>query len=388
MAGSNFIDYVKIVCRSGKGGAGSAHFHRAKYVPKGGPDGGNGGRGGHIILRGNRNLWTLLHLKYQRHVFATNGQAGSECRSSGKDGEDRIIEVPCGTAVYDADDGKFLCEVTDDGQEIKLLRGGRGGLGNWNFKSATNQAPRYAQPGEPSIEKTVILELKLLADVGLVGFPNAGKSTLLSSISAAKPKIADYPFTTLEPNLGIVSYRDSRSFVMADIPGIIEGASEGKGLGLRFLRHIERNAVLLFMIPADTEGIRREYEILLSELEKFNPDLADKGKVLAVTKCDMLDDELIDEIRRTDLPEGIPTVFISSVTGLGLTELKDLLWRTINDEDNRIPSRITHRDLDVRHRVAEEDEFIIEQEDSGDADETWDVEWPEEYWEDDFKEEE
>ena len=387
MAGSNFIDYVKIVCRSGKGGAGSAHFHRAKYVPKGGPDGGNGGRGGHIILRGNRNLWTLLHLKYQRHVFATNGQAGSECRSSGKDGEDRIIEVPCGTAVYDADDGKFLCEVTDDGQEIKLLRGGRGGLGNWNFKSPTNQAPRYAQPGEPSIEKTVILELKLLADVGLVGFPNAGKSTLLSSISAAKPKIADYPFTTLEPNLGIVSYRDSRSFVMADIPGIIEGASEGKGLGLRFLRHIERNAVLLFMIPADTEGIRREYEILLSELEKFNPDLADKGKVLAVTKCDMLDDELIDEIRRTDLPEGIPTVFISSVTGLGLNELKDLLWRTINDEDNRIPSRITHRDLDVRHRVAEEDEFIIEQEDSGDADETWDVEWPEEYWEDDFKEE-
>ena len=338
-------------------------------------------------MRGNRNLWTLLHLKYQRHVFATNGQAGGECRSSGKDGEDRIIEVPCGTAVYDADDGKFLCEVTDDGQEIKLLRGGRGGLGNWNFKSPTNQAPRYAQPGEPSIEKTVILELKLLADVGLVGFPNAGKSTLLSSISAAKPKIADYPFTTLEPNLGIVSYRDSRSFVMADIPGIIEGASEGKGLGLRFLRHIERNAVLLFMIPADTEGIRREYEILLSELEKFNPDLADKGKVLAVTKCDMLDDELIDEIRRTDLPEGIPTVFISSVTGLGLTELKDLLWRTINDEDNRIPSRITHRDLDVRHRVAEEDEFIIEQDDSGDADETWDVEWPEEYWEDDFKEE-
>lgn len=387
MAGSNFIDYVKIVCRSGKGGAGSAHFHRAKYVPKGGPDGGNGGRGGHIILRGNRNLWTLLHLKYQRHVFATNGQAGSECRSSGKDGEDRIIEVPCGTAVYDADDGKFLCEVTDDGQEIKLLRGGRGGLGNWNFKSPTNQAPRYAQPGEPSIEKTVILELKLLADVGLVGFPNAGKSTLLSSISAAKPKIADYPFTTLEPNLGIVSYRDSRSFVMADIPGIIEGASEGKGLGLRFLRHIERNAVLLFMIPADTDGIRREYEILLSELEKFNPDLADKGKVLAVTKCDMLADELIDEIRRSDLPEGIPTVFISSVTGLGLTELKDLLWRTINDEDNRIPSRITHRDLDVRHRVAEEDEFIIEQDDSGDADETWDVEWPEEYWEDDFKEE-
>ena len=387
MAESNFIDYVKILCRSGKGGAGSAHLHRAKYVPKGGPDGGDGGDGGSIILRGNRNLWTLLHLKFQRHIFATDGMPGSECRSFGKKGEDRIIEVPCGTAVFDAQTGKFICDVTDDGQEVVLLKGGRGGLGNWNFKSATNRTPRYAQPGEPRQEREVIMELKLLADVGLVGFPNAGKSTLLSSISAAKPKIANYPFTTLEPNLGIVSYRDSQSFVMADIPGIIEGASEGKGLGLRFLRHIERNAVLLFMIPADTNDIRADYEVLCRELEKFNPDLADKGKVLAVTKCDMLDDELIDEIRRTDLPEGIPTVFISSVTGLGLTELKDLLWRTINDEDNRIPSRITHRDLDVRHRVAEEDEFIIEQEDSGDADETWDVEWPEEYWEDDFKEE-
>ena len=385
MANSNFIDYVKIVCRSGKGGAGSAHFHRAKYVPKGGPDGGNGGRGGHIILRGNRNLWTLLHLKYQRHIFATDGQAGSECRSSGKDGIDKIIEVPCGTAVYDADNGKFLCEVTDDGQEVKLLRGGRGGLGNWNFKSATNQAPRYAQPGEPAIEKTVILELKLLADVGLVGFPNAGKSTLLSSISAAKPKIADYPFTTLEPNLGIVGYRGAQSFVMADIPGIIEGASEVRGMGLRFLRHIERNAVLLFMVPADADDIKKEYEILLGELQKFNPDLVDKGKVLAITKCDMLDEELIEEMRQTDLPEGIPIVFISSVANQGLTELKDVLWRTINDEDNRIPSRITHRDLDIKHRVEEEDEFIIEHDTP--EEEEWEVEWPEEYWEDDFKDE-
>ena len=386
MANSNFIDYVKIFCRSGKGGAGSCHFHRAKYVPKGGPDGGNGGRGGHIILRGNRNLWTLLHLKYQRHVFAGDGQAGSEGRSSGKDGEDRVIEVPCGTAVYDADSGKFLCEVTDDGQEVKLLRGGRGGLGNWNFKSPTNRTPRYAQPGEPAIEKSVVLELKLLADVGLVGFPNTGKSTLLSSISAAKPKIADYPFTTLEPNLGIVSYRGDRSFVMADIPGIIEGASEGKGLGLRFLRHIERNAVLLFMIPADAGDIRREYSILLGELERFNPDLVNKGRVLAITKCDMLDDELIDEMRHSELPDGVETVFISSVTGMGLTELKDVLWRTINDEDNRIPARITHRDLDVNHRVDEEDAFVIEQE-SGDEEEAWDVEWPEEYWADDFKDE-
>ena len=388
MANSNFIDYVKIYCRSGKGGAGSAHLHRAKYVPKGGPDGGDGGRGGHIILRGNRNYWTLLHLKYQRHVFAGDGEAGSEGRSFGKNGEDKTIEVPCGTAVYDADSGKFLCEVTDDGQEIKLLQGGRGGLGNWNFKSATNRTPRYAQPGEPAIEKTIILELKLLADVGLVGFPNAGKSTLLSSISAAKPKIADYPFTTLEPNLGIVKYRGSSSFVMADIPGIIEGASEGKGLGLRFLRHIERNAVLLFMIPADTADIRKEYEVLLNELQRFNPDLADKGRVLAITKCDMLDDELIDEIRRTQLPEGVNTVFISSVSGMGLTELKDLLWRTINSEDNRIPARITHHDLDVRHRVQEEDEFVIPQFESDSDIAEDEKEWPEEYWADDYKEDE
>lgn len=361
MAESNFIDYVKIMCRSGKGGAGSKHYYRAKYIPKGGPDGGDGGRGGHVILRGNRNLWTLLHLKYQRHVFATNGQSGNRNRSFGKDGEDRTIEVPCGTAVFDAETGKFLCDVTEDGQEVKLLKGGRGGLGNWHFKSATNQTPRYAQPGEPAIEKTIIMELKLLADVGLVGFPNAGKSTLLSSISAAKPKIAHYAFTTLEPNLGIVSYRNNQSFVMADIPGIIEGASEGKGLGLRFLRHIERNAVLLFMIPADSPDIRNEYKILCHELEAFNPDLVDKPRVLAISKSDMLDEELMEEMRH-ELPEGVPSVFISSVAGQGLVELKDILWRTINDEANRIPTQTVHKDLDIRHRVKEEDEFIFEPE--------------------------
>lgn len=354
MAESNFVDYVKILCRSGKGGAGAMHLYRAKYVPKGGPDGGDGGRGGNIYLRANRNLWTLLHLKYSRHVFAGNGLPGGANRSFGKDGEDKTIEVPCGTAVFDADTGEFLCEVTQDGEELVLLKGGRGGLGNWHFKSATNQTPRYAQPGEPAIERTVILELKLLADVGLVGFPNAGKSTLLSTISAARPKIADYPFTTLEPNLGIVSYRDNRSFVMADIPGIIEGASEGKGLGLRFLRHVERNAVLLFMVPADADSIRGEYEILLRELTAFNPDLQDKQRVLAVTKCDMLDDELLEALKE-DLPD-IPTVFISSVTGLGITELKDLLWNQLNDESNRVMT-LTHRNLDARHRVAEEDNF-------------------------------
>ncbi|MDE5653220.1 MAG: GTPase ObgE, partial [Muribaculaceae bacterium] len=266
MADSNFIDYVKILCRSGKGGAGSRHFHRAKYVPKGGPDGGDGGRGGHIILKGNRNMWTLLPLRYQRHIFATDGQSGGAGRSFGKDGEDRIIEVPIGTTVFDAETGEFLAEVTADGEELKLLRGGKGGLGNWHFATSTNRAPRYAQPGQPAIEKSVVLELKLLGDVGLVGFPNAGKSTLLSALSAAKPKIADYPFTTMEPQLGIVSYRDGKSFVMADIPGIIEGASEGKGLGLRFLRHIERNAVLLFMVPADSDDIKHDYEVLLKEV--------------------------------------------------------------------------------------------------------------------------
>ena len=360
MADSNFIDYVKILCRSGKGGAGSRHFYRAKYVPKGGPDGGDGGRGGHIILRGNRNMWTLLPLRYRRHIFAGNGTSGSGGRSFGKDGEDVIVDVPCGTVVFDADTGEFLCEVTDDGEEVKLLRGGRGGLGNWHFKSATNRTPRYAQPGEPAVEKAVILELKLLADVGLVGFPNAGKSTLLSALSAARPKIADYPFTTMEPQLGIVEYRGGRSFVMADIPGIIEGASEGRGVGLRFLRHIERNAVLLFMVPADADDIVEQYNILLHELEQFNPQLMDKPRLLAISKSDMLDDELMQEIEKT-LPDDLDHVFISAVTGFGLTELKDKLWGHITDENNRIePMPITHRPLDGHHRVREEDEFIFE----------------------------
>ena len=394
MADSNFIDYVKIHCRSGKGGAGSRHFYRAKYVPKGGPDGGDGGRGGHVILRGNKQMWTLLPLKFNRHVFAGNGQSGSGGRSFGKDGEDVVIDVPTGTVVFDAETGEFLCEVNEDGEEIKLLRGGRGGLGNWHFKSATNRTPRYAQPGEPAIERTVILELKLLADVGLVGFPNAGKSTLLSALSAARPKIADYPFTTMEPQLGIVSYRDNRSFVMADIPGIIEGASEGKGLGLRFLRHIERNAVLLFMVPADAENITREYEILLGELEKFNPQLMDKQRVLAVSKSDMLDDELMAEIEKT-LPKDIPHVFISAVTGQGLMELKDVLWGAVTDERNQIATpSITHRPLDGHHRVREEDEFIFEQapempddeeliDEGEDFPEEWDDSWDFDYSADD-----
>ena len=359
MADSNFIDYVKILCRSGKGGAGSAHLHRAKYVPKGGPDGGDGGRGGHVILRGSRHMWTLLPLKYQRHIFAGNGTAGSECRSSGKDGEDKIVEVPCGTVVYDAETGDYLCEVTDDGQEVRLLRGGKGGLGNWHFKSPTNRTPRYAQPGEPSVERTIILELKMLADVGLVGFPNAGKSTLLSAVSAARPKIADYPFTTMEPQLGIVEYRGASSFVMADIPGIIEGASEGRGLGLRFLRHIERNAVLLFMVPADADDILQQYLTLRQELQKFNPQLMDKHHILAISKCDFLDEELIAEIANS-LPDDIPHVFISAVTGQGITALKDMLWRAINDESNLlINDQIAHRPLDVQHRVEEEDNFIF-----------------------------
>ena len=347
------------MCRSGKGGAGSRHFHRAKYVPKGGPDGGDGGRGGNIILKGNKNMWTLLPLKFRRHIFAGNGQSGGAGRSFGKDGEDVTVEVPCGTVVFDADTGEYLCEVRDDGEEVPLLKGGRGGLGNWHFKSSTNRTPRYAQPGEPCVEKSIILELKLLADVGLVGFPNAGKSTLLSSLSAARPKIADYPFTTMEPQLGIVSYRDNRSFVMADIPGIIEGASEGKGLGLRFLRHIERNAVLLFMVPADAPDIVAEYEILLKELRQFNPQLVDKHRILAISKSDMLDEELMEEIRAT-LPEDIPSVFISSVTGQGLVELKDILWRAITDESNRLATPdIVHRPLDGHHRVREEDEFVF-----------------------------
>ncbi|MBD5190126.1 MAG: GTPase ObgE [Bacteroidales bacterium] len=381
MADSNFIDYVKILCRSGKGGAGSRHYHRAKYIPKGGPDGGDGGRGGHIILRGNRHMWTLLPLRYTRHVFATDGQSGGENKSTGKDGEDKIIEVPIGTAVFDAENGQFLAEITEDGEEIKLLRGGKGGLGNWHFATSTNRAPRYAQPGQPAIEKAVILELKLLGDVGLVGFPNAGKSTLLSSLSSAKPKIADYPFTTMEPSLGIVQYRGDKSFVMADIPGIIEGASEGKGLGLRFLRHIERNAVLLFMVPADSDDIKKDYEVLLKEVREFNPELADKSRVLAITKSDLLDDELREALM-AELPEGIPTVFISAVTGQGLTELKDLLWREINSEENQNNYTITHRNLDVRHRVEEEDNFIFEQEDTDDEDFSnyTDEDWEDEFW--------
>lgn len=380
MAESNFIDYVKILCRSGKGGAGSRHFHRAKYIPKGGPDGGDGGRGGHIILRGNSHMWTLLPLRYQRHVFATNGQSGGAGRSTGKDGEDRIIDVPVGTAVFDADTGGFLCEITKDKEEVKLLRGGKGGLGNWHFATSTNRAPRYAQPGQPAIEKSVVLELKLLGDVGLVGFPNAGKSTLLSAISAAKPKIGDYPFTTMEPSLGIVNYRGDKSFVMADIPGIIEGASEGKGLGLRFLRHIERNAVLLFLIPADSDDIKRDYGILLNELREFNPDLADKGRVLAISKSDMLDDELRDEMAK-ELPEGVPAVFISAVTGQGLTELKDLLWREITSEENQVKQTLTHRDLDIKHRVEEEDNFIFEQDDTEEElPPMTDEDWEDEFW--------
>lgn len=360
MPESNFIDYVKILCRSGKGGAGSRHYHRAKYVPKGGPDGGDGGRGGHILLRGNSHMWTLLPLRYRRHIFAGNGQSGSEGRSSGKDGEDITIDVPCGTVVFDAETGQYLCEVTHDQQIVPLLKGGRGGLGNWHFKSPTNRTPRYAQPGEPATERTVILELKLLADVGLVGFPNAGKSTLLSAISAARPKIADYPFTTMEPQLGIVSYRDNRSFVMADIPGIIEGASQGKGLGLRFLRHIERNAVLLFMVPADADDITAQYNILLEELRRFNPQLIDKQRILAISKSDMLDDELRQAIQTT-LPDDLPHVFISAVTGQGIDTLKDLLWASITDERNQIATpAITHRPLDAHHRVTDEDQFIIQ----------------------------
>ncbi len=375
MADSNFIDYVKILCRSGNGGAGSRHFYRAKYVPKGGPDGGDGGRGGHIILRGNPHMWTLLPLKYRRHIFAGNGQSGSGGRSFGKDGEDVTIDVPCGTVVFDAETGDYLCEVTNPEQEVKLLRGGRGGLGNWHFKSATNRTPRYAQPGEPGVEKSIVLELKVLADVGLVGFPNAGKSTLLSAISAARPKIADYPFTTMEPQLGIVSYRDSRSFVMADIPGIIEGASEGKGLGLRFLRHIERNAVLLFMVPADADDIAEQYRILLNELAQFNPQLLDKHRILAVTKTDMLDDELIEAIRET-LPTELPHVFISSVAGIGITELKDVLWRAITDDNNRLATvDISQRPLDEMHRVREEDEFIFEYSREDAQEEEYDEDW-------------
>ncbi len=354
MAETNFVDYIKIFCRSGKGGRGSTHFRREKYIPKGGPDGGDGGDGGNIILRANRNYWTLLHLRYQRHILAGHGESGSGRLSSAKKGESKIIEVPCGTVAYDGETGEYLCDVTEDGQEVILLKGGRGGKGNNFFKTATNQAPRYAQPGEPYEEKYIILELKVLADVGLVGFPNAGKSTLLSVVSAAKPKIANYPFTTLVPNIGIVPYRDHKSFVMADIPGIIEGASEGKGLGLRFLRHIERNSLLLFMVPADSDDIHKEYQILLNELVQYNPELLDKNRVLAITKSDMLDDELKEALSQ-DLP-AIPHLFISSVAHQGIQELKDLLWHELHKdgEHQKVMESIVHRKLDIKKIVFED----------------------------------
>ncbi len=360
------------------------HLHRAKYLPKGGPDGGDGGRGGHIYLQGNRNLWTLLHLKYQKHILATDGGKGGESRSFGKDGQDKVIEVPCGTVVYDGDTGEWICEVKEHGERITLLKGGRGGLGNWHFRTATNQTPRYAQPGEPAQERNVILQLKVLADVGLVGFPNAGKSTLLSVLSAAKPEIADYPFTTLTPQLGIVSYRDGQSFCMADIPGIIEGASEGRGLGLRFLRHIERNAVLLFMVPSTSEDIVAEYEVLLSELEKYNPQLLTKARILAITKMDA-NPELISEhdgeIVQVDIATleqqlGIPVVKISSVAGIGLSELKDLLWTELNKEQNQV-IEISHLPIDVT--VIEHDEPVEDEEEEegtiylNEVEEEWDL---------------
>ena len=363
MAESNFVDYVKIYCRSGKGGRGSMHLRHVKYNPNGGPDGGDGGKCGSIILRGNHNYWTLLHLKYQRHIKAEHGGNGGKDKCHGTDGKDVYVDVPCGTVVYNAETGKYVCDVTYDGQEVVLLKGGRGGLGNYQFRTATNQAPRYAQPGEPMQEMTVIMELKLLADVGLVGFPNAGKSTLVSALSNARPKIANYPFTTMEPSLGIVGYRDNKSFVMADIPGIIEGAAEGRGLGLRFLRHIERNSLLLFMVPGDTDDIFKEYNILLNELRQFNPEMLDKHRVLAITKCDLLDEELM-EMLREDLTrkmageKSVPIVFISAVAQTGLDELKDVLWKELNSESNKL-QEITAEDTLV-HRDKEMSQFARE----------------------------
>ena len=333
------------------------HLRHVKYNPNDGPDGGDGGNGGSIILRGNHNYWTLLHLRYQRHIYAEHGGNGGRDKCHGTNGKDIYIDVPCGTVVYNAETGKYVCDVMEDKQEVVLLKGGRGGLGNFQFRTATNQAPRYAQPGEPMQEMTIIMELKLLADVGLVGLPNAGKSTLLSALSSARPKIANYPFTTLEPSLGIVGYRDNQSFVMADIPGIIEGAAEGKGLGLRFLRHIERNSLLLFMVPGDTDDIKKEYQLLLNELEQFNPEMLQKHRVLAVTKCDLLDDELVEMLKET-LPDDLQVVFISAVTGQGLEELKDILWKELNSESNKIAGVIAgdtlvHRDKDLSYLAAE-----------------------------------
>lgn len=330
MAQTNFIDHTMHYCRSGKGGAGSSHFRKEKFYPQGGPDGGDGGRGGHIILRGNRNMWTLLHLRYKKHVFAKDGVDGSGQKSTGAEGDDIILDVPLGTVAKNTETGEFIGEITEHDQQFILLKGGRGGLGNWNFRTPTNQAPEYAQPGEEGIEMQITLELKLLADVGLVGFPNAGKSTLLSVVSAAKPEVADYAFTTLVPSVGVVSYRDDRSFVMADIPGIIEGASKGKGLGMRFLRHIERNAVLLFLIPVDADDIHAEYKILLNELEQYNPELLDKNRIIALSKSDMLDDELKAEME-AELDFDVPYIFISSVAQKGLAELKDLIWKAIEE---------------------------------------------------------
>ena len=366
---SNFVDYVKIYCRSGKGGKGSMHLRHVKYNYNGGPDGGDGGDGGSVILRGNHNFWTLLHLRYQRHVYAEHGGHGSKDKCHGTNGKHQYIDVPCGTVVYDAETGKFVCDITYDGQEVVLLKGGRGGLGNFQFRTATNQAPRFAQPGEPMQEMTVILELKLLADVGLVGFPNAGKSTLLSALSSARPKIANYPFTTLEPSLGIVAYHDQKSFVMADIPGIIEGASVGKGLGLRFLRHIERNSLLLFMVPCDSDDIVKDYGVLLNELRRFNPDMLDKHRVLAITKCDMIDEELATMLREEivkQIDEPLPIVFISAVAQQGMNELKDILWEELNSESNKLQSItaedvIVHRDKDMSRfskELADEGENI------------------------------
>ena len=377
----SFKDRAHIFIKSGRGGDGHVSFRREKYVINGGPDGGDGGRGGHIYLRGNRNYWTLLHLRYERHIFAGHGGNGGRNGSHGADGDDRYIDVPCGTVVYDAETGRFLCDVTDDGQVVRLLQGGRGGLGNKHFATATRQAPRFAQPGEPMEERTVIMELKMLADVGLVGFPNAGKSTLVNAISSAHPKIAGYPFTTLEPSVGVVSYRDNRSFVIADIPGIIEGASEGKGLGLRFLRHIERNALLLFMIPGDTDNIRRDYEILLHELTAYNPELLQKQRLLAITKSDLLDDELI-QMLEADLPDDLPHLFISSVTGYHITELKDLLWQHLDTADRQLAhsSAIVHRDKDLDRLPDEladegedEDLIILDDNDINDLDDDLEI---------------
>jgi GTP-binding protein len=340
MSDSNFVDYVKICCRSGKGGSGSAHLHRSKLTAKGGPDGGDGGRGGHVIIRGNKQFWTLIHLKYRKHVIAEDGGGGSSQRMKGAEGKDEILDVPLGTIVRNAETGEIEAEVTEEGEEIIVVPGGRGGLGNDHFKSSTNQTPRFAQPGEDGLNEWKILELKLLADVGLVGFPNAGKSTLLSVVSAAKPEIANYPFTTLVPNLGIVKYRDYKSFIMADIPGIIEGASEGKGLGIRFLRHIERNSMLLFLIPADSTDIIKEYKILLNELSKYNPELLHKKRMLAISKCDMMDEELMSELKkdvnkRFKEKKTVPVIYFSSHTQHGITALKDELWKQLNGKENK-----------------------------------------------------